>query len=284
MSPPDTARISPTAHYTGHVWERAGLSHPALAGIPDRTLFQLARPLMWVGSAFSGGLTLEDILLQRHRIIDALLTEAIERDGITQVIELAGGLSGRGLRFTARYPQLRYLEGDLPDMVARKQAAADAAGASSPRHRIAHINALLDDGPTSIGAVAPAWLDTTRPVVVITEGLINYFDTPTIAAMWARFARLLRDFGGGLYLSDIRLNEAATGFAAVRVFLRLLSMIARGRVHSHFSSGSDAIAALQAAGFSSAALHQPADWADRVQLKVGRRGAIIQVLAARSTG
>ena len=281
MSPPDTTRISPTAHYTGHVWERNGLSHPALSGIPNRRLYHLARPIMWSGAFFAGGLTLEDILLQRHRIIDALLTEAIEVHGITQVIEIAGGLSARGVRFCEAHPSLRYLEGDLPDMVTRKQAALQRGGFSSNRHRIAHINALVEDGPASVGTVAVDWLDPMKPVVVITEGLINYFDTPTATAMWARFAHLLKRFDGGLYLSDIRLNEVVTGFAAVRFFFRLLSVVARGTVYSHFDSRQDACQALVAAGFSEAALHRPTDWVERVPIKIGRRGAIIQVLAAR---
>ena len=35
------ATISPTAHYTGFVWARHGLSHPALVTAEGRALFHL---------------------------------------------------------------------------------------------------------------------------------------------------------------------------------------------------------------------------------------------------
>ena len=38
--------ISPTAHYTGYVWARNGLSHPALATREGRLLFESLRPLI----------------------------------------------------------------------------------------------------------------------------------------------------------------------------------------------------------------------------------------------
>ena len=38
--------ISPTAHYTGAVWARNGLSHPALATAEGRVLFGALQPTM----------------------------------------------------------------------------------------------------------------------------------------------------------------------------------------------------------------------------------------------
>ncbi|MEI8259792.1 MAG: NTP transferase domain-containing protein, partial [Deltaproteobacteria bacterium] len=45
MKPDDSARISPTAHYTSYVWFRNGLSHPALVSPAGRALHLLLRPL-----------------------------------------------------------------------------------------------------------------------------------------------------------------------------------------------------------------------------------------------
>src|SRR3954451_15365522 len=87
--------ISPTAHYTGHVWSRNGLSHPALATNEGRLFFAAFQPTM-LASRVAGGPTLEGMLLARHRIIDALLESAIEDGRVAQVVEIAAGMSPRG--------------------------------------------------------------------------------------------------------------------------------------------------------------------------------------------
>src|SRR3954454_2071955 len=92
MLSPVSERISPTAHYTGYVWARNGLSHSELATTEGRLLFETVRPSMIVTRAL-GGPTLEEYLLARHRAIDDRLTRAIEEGGATQVIEVACGLS-----------------------------------------------------------------------------------------------------------------------------------------------------------------------------------------------
>jgi len=68
-------RIGPTAHYTGYVWARSGLSHPDLATTEGRILFDSLQPAMLISRAM-GGPTLEAYLLARHRAIDALLDRA----------------------------------------------------------------------------------------------------------------------------------------------------------------------------------------------------------------
>ena len=91
--------VSPTAHYTGYVWARNGLSHPELRTIEGRVLFETLRPMNTVNSLLGRG-SLEQYLLARHRAIDLLLERAIDEHGITQVIEIASGLSARGWRFS----------------------------------------------------------------------------------------------------------------------------------------------------------------------------------------
>src|ERR1700704_6276091 len=75
MSPSET--ISPTAHYTGYVWARNGLSHPRLETLEGRVMFESLRPISAVSTTL-GGPSLESYLLARHRAIDALLDNAIE--------------------------------------------------------------------------------------------------------------------------------------------------------------------------------------------------------------
>src|SRR3954470_4408343 len=144
--------IGPTAHYTAHVWARNDLSHPELDTDQGKALY-LAAALPQLPLHLLGQPTIEDVLLARHLVIDALLEEAIADGRVGQVLEVACGMSPRGWRFTERHPDLVYVEADLPDMAADKRAALERIG-RPPTHRVVDLDALADDGPLSLPAVA----------------------------------------------------------------------------------------------------------------------------------
>lgn len=254
MSPSET--ISPTAHYTGYVWARNGLSHPELETIEGRVLFESLRPMMTVSRAV-GGASLENYLLTRHRAIDVLLERAIEEHGVTQVIEVACGLSPRGWRFRQRYGErIAYIEADLPDMAQRKRAALEKMDSLSERHSVAEVDALRERGPGSLAGVASEF-DSDSGLAIITEGLLGYLTSEDVGDIWRRFARVLGGFATGRYISDLHL--ASVQNVQVRAFRLLLSAFVRGRVHLHFSTADDATAGLRDAGFASAEIHRAAD-------------------------
>ncbi len=163
----DSAHITPSAHYTGYVWFRHRLAEPAFATVFGRWVHGFVAPINW-GAQLGFGLNIEDFLLQRHLMIDARLTQAVEREGGP------GGGNGlrtlaAGRRFRQRYPQLRYLEADLPPMAARKAALLREQGWLGPKHAVAAVDILAEDGERSLAALF-AGLDRERPLVVITEG------------------------------------------------------------------------------------------------------------------
>jgi O-methyltransferase involved in polyketide biosynthesis len=250
-------RIGPTAHYTGYVWARNGLSPPELATLEGRILFDAFQPVMLASRAV-GGATLEDYLLARHRAIDALLARAIDAGEVSQVIEVAAGLSPRGWRFVRRYGErLTYVEADLPAMAARKRAALERMGSLSERHRVREVDALRDDdGPGSL-AMVTAELDQRDGLAIITEGLLGYLPGDAVVALWRRFARALGAFPAGRYISDLHLGAVQT--AQVRAFRVFLSAFVRGRVYLHFSDAPQAEAALRAAGFATAEVRRAVD-------------------------
>lgn len=249
-----TARISPTAHYTGYTWLAHGLSHPAFATPTGRFLYRALAPANRA-MAVAGQATLDGFLLARHRLIDALLRQAIERGEVSQVIEVACGLSPRGYRFAASHGQaITYVEADLPAMAAKKRELLGRAGAGSERHRVVEIDATADGGAHSIEAIA-ASLDPTRGTAIITEGLLNYFDPVAVARMWRRFARALGRFPHGVYLSDLHLGQDARPLE--RMFAGLLGMFVRGRIHFHFDDEPAAARELGIAGFGRPALRSP---------------------------
>lgn len=255
LLPRTSDAISPTAHYTGHVWARNGLSAPGFDTTEGRVMYAAAQPVMRAGRLL-GTMQLEDALLARHRVIDHLLTTAIEAGTVTQVIEVAAGLSPRGWRFAQDHPGITYVEADLPAMAARKRRVLDGIGYT---HQVADLDALADDGPLSLAALAST-LDPQQGLAIITEGLLMYFDRPDVEGMWRRFASVLGGFEQGTYLSDLHLlseNDHPVLTAARRV----LGWGVRGNVHFSFEDETDAITALADAGFARAELHRPESFA-----------------------
>jgi O-methyltransferase involved in polyketide biosynthesis len=243
--------ISPTAQYTGYVWARNGLSHPELETREGRLLFESLHPVMLASRAL-GGPSLEAYLLARHRAIDALLERAIAEHGVTQVLEVACGLSPRGWRFAQRHGErLTYVEADLPAMAERKRRALARMGSLSERHRVVSLDALRDDGPGSLALLAPEF-DHSRGLAIITEGLLGYLPPEAVAGLWRRFATTLGGFPTGRYVSDLHLGSAQN--ATVRAFRLVLSAFVRGRVYLHFDDRADAEASLAAAGFDRVAV------------------------------
>jgi O-methyltransferase involved in polyketide biosynthesis len=248
-----SAAISPTAHYTGETWVRNGLSHPGLATWQGR-LFYDALALPNAASRLLGGPSLEGMLLARHRIIDALLEEQIE-GGVSQVIEIACGMSPRGWRFCERYgSELTYVEADLPAMARRKREALAQMGSLGERHQVVELDALRDGGAGSLEELI-ATMDTEAGMAIITEGLLVYLDDETTKALWARLARALEPFSGGAYLADFRFARPGRGIPE-RAFEHLLGAFVRSNIHPFAGDEADAEAALHQAGFGQVTLHR----------------------------
>jgi O-methyltransferase involved in polyketide biosynthesis len=256
MSPSET--ISPTAHYTGYVWARNGLSNREFETVEGRVLFEALQPAMRVNSVLGRG-TLESYLLARHRAIDRALERAIDEHGITQVIEVAAGLSPRGWRFHQRYGErITYIEADLAGMAERKRRALERLGSLSEQHQVRVLDALKDSGAESLPAVAGE-LDPECGLAIITEGLLGYLPTDSVLEIWARFAGVLQGFASGRYVSDIHIG--AVQDTTIRAFRLLLSIFVRGRVHLHFQSPGEVADALREAGFTSAEVRLAAELA-----------------------
>jgi O-methyltransferase involved in polyketide biosynthesis len=248
-----SATVSPTAHYTGETWVRNGLSHPQLATWQGRALhLGLALPL--AASKVLGGPTLNGPLLARHRIIDSILDDRIN-GGITQVLEIACGMSPRGWRFAERFgDRLTYIEADLPAMAQRKREALAEMGSLSDRHRVVDLDVLQEGGPGSLEALVET-LDPAKGLAIITEGLLVYLDDDTVEKLWARFAAALGRFDQGVYLSDLRFASPAPGLPE-RTFGLILGAFVRGEVHAYPGDEAAAEAALRDAGFDEVQLHR----------------------------
>jgi len=273
--------ISPTAHYTGYVWYAHGQSHDAFATKTGRLMYRVLRGANRFASAVKLP-SLEGMLLARHRLIDQRLTDAIEGGMVSQIVEVACGLSPRGWRFAKRYGDaITYVEADLPGMLANKRRILAELGGESAHHYTAEVNALADDGPESIEAILGA-LDPSKGTAIITEGLINYFDRDTVLAMWSRFSTALARFPQGMYYSDLITREG-NGGPLVLGFAAIVSAFVRGRVHIHFASNDEGERALADCGFDAAVL-DPREFAEDLpdlELAGAGRVRIIEAIARR---
>lgn len=124
---------------------------------------------------------------------------------ITQVVEVASGLSSRGLSVTSYDPSIRYVELDLPHMIKRKKAAVKAVGERPYNLHFVEGDAL------DIGNLKNAFnvgrFDNTKPVAVINEGLMRYFPFPAKTAYAQHVARVLNWFSGVWLTTDITLRS-----------------------------------------------------------------------------
>jgi len=283
MTDHDTSRISPTAHYTGYVWCRHGLSPAELGTQTGRAMFYGLQGLVLAVSPTIGGMTLEKMLLQRHRIIDHRLETAIAEGKVGQIVEVAAGLSGRGYRLSRRYRDtgLIYLEGDLPGMVARKRARLARLSDCSPHHHVVELNALADDGPQSLAQLAADHLDPDRGTAIITEGLLSYFPEDAVKGMWQRFSRLLGDSPkGGTYLTDIHLDGELLTTLPVRIFRKGLGLFARGGIHLHYQNEALLEESMKQNGFGRVELLRPRELRASLGLPGGTGPDLIGVAQA----
>lgn len=270
--------ISPTAHYTGHVWARNGVGPDELRTCEGRLLYHSLQPAMTV-SGILGGPTVEGMLLARHQVIDQLLTEAIESGEVSQVLEVASGMSPRGHRFATRYgDRITYVEADLPDMAERKRAAL-ANLALPGTHRVVAMDALRAAGPTSLPDFAGE-LDDRRGLAVLTEGLLNYLPPEAVRDLWARIAGVLSSFPQELYLADLHLGPDSMLEEAFRLGL---SVFVRSRVHTHFDGSAEAGQALRDAGFGTRSVRSAAEALDGLPAANDPGAERIHIVRARTT-
>ncbi|MFA5941962.1 MAG: class I SAM-dependent methyltransferase [Sinimarinibacterium sp.] len=277
---PASDRISPTAYATGQMWVRHGLSHAAFV-TPQGQRLDRAFGLLTKATRLLSGVSLDAMMLARHKGIDAVLAQAIDDGRVSQVIEIAAGLSARGWRFRQRYgDKITYVESDLPAMAATKRALLDKAGFLSPNHRVIELDALADKGPRSLAAVSRT-LDPDRGTAIITEGLMNYLDPDTARGVWRRIARVLKQFPQGVYLTDAYFMSDNRN-AGMLAFGAVLQAFVRGRMHVHFADAEQACDRMRESGFGDARVYRTQELAETREIARTKGGDRVCVLEART--
>lgn len=242
--------ISFTAHYTGYIWYQMGISHPAFATKKGKSLATFLNPIESWAEKYVGG-SMRTTLKDRHTILDQRLVKLIEQYPDLQVLEIAAGLSPRGWWFRSHYPNIVYRELDLPDMAATKQEALQQIGDSQP-------DVLSADLFTEHFKTAFDVFDPKRPLVVISEGLINYFDKTVLQQLIQSIAHYGAVFPEFYYLTDIYPEPIKHKLAKlIWNSSKLLKVISRSAFSFHFTTPIEIQLFFQQAGFKSVNVFQP---------------------------
>lgn len=280
MSAPDTSSISFTAHYTGYVWYRQQWSDKHFVSLQGCCLYGLMQPFELL-ARMCFGTDIKTTLLTRHALIDRELEKALNT-GTTQVLELACGLSPRGWKLRQRHPQLRYIEADLPGMAKRKASLLERMGVDDSMHQVVRCNILAEHGLESLESVLATHFDIDKPIIIITEGLINYFPLTTLAGFWRRINLSLKRFPQGIYLTDLypEVREHRL-FRLVQMANRLLGTATRSHFTMHFSTDDEARQFMMKQGFATVSVLNPDQELNESRLPKARGGSLVRVLSAR---
>lgn len=149
------------------------------------------------------------------------IVRLILKSGIRQVLELASGFSLRGLAMT-RNADITYIESDLDELTSEKielvaEIRARYRFENYGNHHIAAANALDTDQLRA--AVRPLRRD--QRLVIVNEGLIQYFSVAEREALAKNVRDLLRECGGGVWITpDFTMKSDARNVSEERKRLR----------------------------------------------------------------
>lgn len=276
----DTSSISFTAHYTGYVWHHHGLSATEFATPQGLLFFTLMKPFEFLARRLVGS-NIQTTLLQRHALIDRELDTLIAKHPDLQILEIACGLSPRGHRYSQKHTGITYVEADLPGMVARKRSLLEAMGSLDTHHRMTTCNILNEGAEDSLNNVINLEFSTNKPLVIITEGLVNYFDLTTISRVWQKMAAQLQHFPLGVYLTDVYPEVAGHRFAGlIRSANKSLRLVSRSRFTLHFANDGAMQQHFVAQGFSKATVFNPDK--EKALPMQAQGGAIVRVVKAQA--
>ena len=167
------------------------------------------------------------------------IAQTIRDTGMRQVIELASGLSLRGLAMS-QDPSITYVETDLQELTQEKAALVDLLRrqyhlASGANHRLATANAL--ELPQLRAAMQGFRHD--QPIAVVNEGLFPYLSAGEMETVAHNVRALLAEFGGVWITPDFSLRENVTNVSAQQRQFRSAVDAATGRPLYNHSFESD---------------------------------------------
>lgn len=240
--------ISFTAHYTGYIWYLLGISHERFATSKGKHLATLLYPFETLTEKFVGH-SVRSTLKLRHRLIDQRLEQLITQHPDLQVVEIAAGLSPRGWRFRQKYPAISYIEVDLPAMAAIKREALKPI---DPDARIYGCDIFSEQ----FQQILTRDLDPTRPIAVLSEGLINYFSKDLIGQLSQILTTGFQSFPKGYFISDLYPEPTHRLAKMIWHSSKLLKILSKSEFKFYFTSPQEARDFFKTHGFKTVQIRQ----------------------------
>ena len=197
------------------------------------------------------------------------VTGAIRRTSSRQVLELASGLSLRGLAFT-QDPRYTYIESDLSGISAEKKAIIG---------RLRQKYGLANHGNLHFPAVnaldrsqlqeAVKRLKRDQPLVVVNEGLFQYLSPDEMRAVVGNIHELLAEFKGSWITTDFSIKSEVNQVSEQqRNFRRIVAAATEHKMYNNsFDSLEQLMAFLREMGLSAALYHPLEETGEIVSLR-----------------
>lgn len=134
-------------------------------------------------------------MIVRTAVMDEIIVRSVAQDGVDTVLDLAAGLDARPYRLPLP-KSLRWVEVDLPDMVAFKE---ERLRDDEPVCRLERIAADLTNPVARKTAIDSAAAGSSR-MLVVTEGLLIYLTPEQVADL---AAALHEPAAAALWLTDL---------------------------------------------------------------------------------
>jgi methyltransferase (TIGR00027 family) len=117
-------------------------------------------------------------MIVRTAVMDEIILRCVERQAVTQIVNLAAGLDARPYRLRLP-PSLRWIEVDLPDILAYKSGILEG---ETPLCELETVSLDLSDGEGRRALFRR--LDAAgRKTLVVAEGLLIYLQREDVAAL-----------------------------------------------------------------------------------------------------
>jgi O-methyltransferase involved in polyketide biosynthesis len=192
-------KISPTAKLVAYLRTFTDIPYTkeiAVASGAEKTFQGLA------GESAESMVRFAPIWEARYKVTDRILGE----HGITQVLEVAAGLSPRGLAMTMN-PDVVYVVTDLPQVLKLEKTIAETILAKSNSHcPNLHFQAANALDMKSLSTAASAF-KRGKPIAIIVEGLLTYLNRREREIIAGNIHELLEKYGGLWVASDVNTKQ-----------------------------------------------------------------------------
>jgi O-methyltransferase involved in polyketide biosynthesis len=246
--------LSVTALYTAEAWRWGGFEGAELLANDDtKNVFNATNAALGVAGVFKrDARSLKHGLVHRHAMIDHVAREA----GVHQVLEIAAGLSQRGIVFS-RDPSIRYTEVDFAHVIAKKRALLERS--DEGRAALARENLRLVEGD-ALAIDLAALVDRDAPLVVIAEGLLMYLEADAQRRLFAKVRALFGE-RGGVFVFDLvpTIEQPAPGVVGGALGWMMKRFTGGKTFERDERTRGDLLRDLDAAGFLEARAVEPAE-------------------------